>query len=298
MTGTVLILGGSGNIGWHSIAAFTHAGWRVRRYDRKIGNLSEAAIGADVIVNGLNPPQYRNWDTEIPRITGQVIEAARASGASIIVPGNVYNFANRDGVFDEHTPHDAITRKGVIRIAMERQYRRAVQHGVRTIILRAGSFIDPHGDQDVMGLIHMRGIKSHKLTQIGGADTRHAYCYLPDWARAAVALSSLRDQLQPFEDIPFPGHDFTINELKRALEQSTGQSFTIDKFPWAILWWLSPFWKLAYEMQEMRGLWETSHRLGGDKFRRLLPQFQATDLDEVMRCSLPESMRSGVLAIG
>ena len=219
-----------------------------------------------------------------------MIEAARASGATVIVPGNVYNFANRDGVFDEQTPQNATTRKGRIRIAMEQQYQRAAVQGVQTIVLRAGSFIDPQGDQDVMGLIHMRNIKRRKLTQIGGVDTRHAYCYLPDWARAAVALAAMRDQLAPFEDIPFPGHHFTINELKSSLEQSTGQAFEIDDFPWTMLWLLSPIWKLAYEMLEMRGLWETSHRLGSEKFQRLLPAFEATGLNEVMRCSLPESM--------
>lgn len=291
MTDTVLILGASGHIGRHATAAFKQAGWQVRLYDRAIGNMAAAATGADVIVNGLNPPQYRNWETEIPRITEQVIGAAQASDATVIVPGNVYNFANRDGVFDEHTPHDATTRKGRIRIDMERRYREAASHGVQTIILRAGSFIDPEGDQDVMGLIHMRSIKKRKLTQIGGVDTRHAYCYLPDWARAAAALADKREQLDNFEDIPFPGHDFTVNELKATLEKSTGIQFKIDNFPWAMLRLLSPFWNLAREMMEMRGLWETSHSLCEKKFRQLLPAFQATDINEVMLCSLPAAMR-------
>ena len=291
MTGTVLILGAGGKIGRHSAAAFDRAGWEVRRYDRKIGDMVAAAQGADVIVNGLNPPGYRNWATEIPAITQQVIDAARSSGASVIVPGNVYNFANRDGVFDENTPHHASTRKGQIRIAMERDYQTAAGQGVQTIILRAGSFIDPDGDQDVMGLIHMRGIKNNKLTQIGGVDTRHAYCYLPDWALAAVALAEKRHELAAFEDIPFPGHDFTVNELKASLEKSTGRKYSIDNFPWAIMWLLSPVWTLAREMLEMRGSWETSHQLCGKKFRRLLPAFQASALDEVMRCSLPAPMR-------
>ena len=289
MTGTVLILGASGHIGRHSAMAFEQAGWQVRRYDRATGNMPAAAQDADVIVNGLNPPQYRNWDTEVPQITQQVINAAQASGATVIVPGNVYNFANQAGVFDEHTPHDATTRKGRIRIDMERRYREAA--GVQTIILRAGSFIDPQGDQDVMGLIHMRNAEKRKLTQIGGIDTRHAYCYLPDWAGAAVAIAEKREQLQQFEDIPFPGHAFTVRELQTALQESTGNQFNVDNFPWTMLRILSPFWNLASEMLEMRGLWETSHSLCGKKFQQLLPNFQATNTIEVMQCSLPVTMR-------
>jgi len=290
MQGKVLILGATGHIGRHSVTAFTSAGWCVRCYDRNTDNMAEAAAGADVIVNGLNPPNYKNWETEIPGFTQQVIDAAAASGATVIVPGNVYNFANVDGVFSERTPHSAQTRKGRVRTLMEQQYRQAVTRGVNTVVLRAGSFIDPDGNRDVMGMIHMRGIDKRKLTQIGGTDTRHAYCYLPDWARAAVALAEKRTELESFEDVPFPGHHFTVNELKTEVERSTGQSFTIDDFPWPVLRLLSPLWNLAYEMLEMRGLWETSHRLCSNRFNELLPQFRAANLNTVMCCSLPPEL--------
>jgi len=293
MKNTVLILGASGKIGRHASAAFTNAGWTVRHYDRSKNNMAAAAQGASVIVNGLNPPGYRTWSTVIPAITKQVIEAAQSSGATVILPGNVYNFANVEGVFNEHTPHAAKTRKGKIRIAMEQSYASAAKDGVQTIVLRAGSFIDPDGEDDVMGLIHMRSVRKHKLTQIGGVNTRHAYCYLPDWARAAVALAEKKDQLQPFEDIPFPGHDFTVNELKTQLQSMTGKTFKIENFPWLAIRLLSPFWRLAYEMLEMRGQWETSHQLGAEKFQRLLPEFRATDLAEVMACSVPSGLING-----
>jgi NADPH:quinone reductase-like Zn-dependent oxidoreductase len=59
-TGTVLILGASGKIGHHASRAFAAAGWVVRHYDRASGDMVAAARGADVIVNGLNPPAYHN----------------------------------------------------------------------------------------------------------------------------------------------------------------------------------------------------------------------------------------------
>ena len=107
MTKTVLMLGSSGNIGRHSSEAFRKAGWNVRCYDRHKNNMTEAATGANVIVNGLNPPNYKNWQTAIPAITRQVIEAATVASATVIIPGNVYNFANVDGIFSENTPQMA-----------------------------------------------------------------------------------------------------------------------------------------------------------------------------------------------
>ena len=45
-------------------------------------------MGADVIDNGLNPPNYHNWAKLIPQITADVIAAAKASGATVLLPGN------------------------------------------------------------------------------------------------------------------------------------------------------------------------------------------------------------------
>lgn len=290
MNKTVLILGANGKIGRHAATAFWNAGWTVRIYDRNKNNMAEVAMGADIIVNGLNPPGYKNWSVEIPKITDMVLDAAKHSGAAVIVPGNVYNFATRPGVYDEHTPHDATTRKGRIRIDMEQRYRTAASKGVQTIILRAGSFIDPDGHDDAMGLIHMSDIKKRKLTHMGDPNIRHTYCYLPDWAEAAEKLACKLDDLDMFEDIPFAGHAFTINELKSHLERITGAQFKLNTFPWGLMWFLSPVWTLAYEMLEMKPSWHTSHSMSHDKLARLLPDFRFTDIDTVVTCSLPRDV--------
>ncbi|MGB5557102.1 MAG: NAD-dependent epimerase/dehydratase family protein [Paracoccaceae bacterium] len=284
MTKTVLILGASGKIGRHSAAAFQKAGWTVRAYDRKTESMTRAAMGADVIVNGLNPPAYHDWARLIPKITGQVIEAARASGATVIVPGNVYNFGDTPGIWSEMTPQKPVSRKGRIRVEMERAYRAS---GVQTIILRAGNFIDPDRNGDVMAMLYMRAIAKGRLTYAGRTDAMQAYAYLPDWARAAVRLAEMREGLQSFEDVPFPGHSFTVDELKAGLEQELGRALKLASFPWWLMTLTAPFWELAREMGEMRYLWNIDHRLSGEKFARLLPGFEPTDLRTVMKAGLP-----------
>ncbi len=288
MTQTVLILGASGKIGQHASHAFSQAGWRVRHYDRKQGNMTAQAQGADVIVNGLNPPNYHNWAKIIPEITAQVIQAAKANNATVIFPANVYNFGEQSGVWDENTPHQPSTRKGKIREDAERAYKAS---GVQTILLRAGDFIDPSaGAEDVLRLVVLRAIKKGKLTLPGAAHVSHAYCYLPDWARAAVQLADKRAELSRFEDIPLGGYDFTLAELKSELEEVTGATLKTTKFPWWVFKCLSPFWELARELSEMRYLWNVSHELGTEKFDQILPDFQRTDLSTVMRASLPREV--------
>ena len=284
MTKTVLILGASGKIGHHSAIAFAKAGWQVRKYDRKSDNMIDAARGVDVIVNGLNPPNYHNWAELIPEITGQVIAAAKASGALVIIPGNVYNFGSTPGTWSENTPQVATTRKGKIRIAMEQAYRDA---GVQTLVLRAGNFIDPEHNGDVMGTVFLRSIAKGRITSPGRPDVVQTYCYLPDWARAAVGLAEIRGQLQTFEDVPFAGHAFTTNDLRRELEIALGQKIKLVGFPWFVMKLTAPFWELARELVEMRYLWDTDHRLDGRKLARLLPEFKATEMRTAMIAGLP-----------
>lgn len=299
MTQTVLILGGKGKIGTHAAQAFWNAGWQVRIYDRST-DMAQAAMGADVIVNGLNPPNYHNWAKLIPAITAQVIAAAKASGATVIIPGNVYNYEGVGGEWSEHTPQRPHTRKGNIRVQMERDYAAS---GVQTIILRAGNFIDPDHNRDIMGLFLMAGIAKGKLTAPGPKDVVTTYCYLPDWAQAAVMLAKKRVELARLEDVPFPGHAFSIEELRATVQQALGRPVRLSPFPWWLMAMASPVWELARELTEMRYLWNNFHTMSGTKLARLLPDFRPTDLRAVMLAGLPvdiyphQPMRTGGEAV-
>jgi nucleoside-diphosphate-sugar epimerase len=291
MDKTVLILGVSGKIGSHSGEAFARAGWAVRTYDRRASNLSQMAQGVDVIVNGFNPPAYHDWARLIPRITNEVIQAASVSGATVIVPGNVYNIGAQGGEWSEMTPHRPTTRKGRIREEMELTYEAS---GVRTVILRAGNFIDPRHNGDVMSLLFMRSIRRGVLTVAGDPGAMQSYCYVPDWARAAVLLAEKRTALAKFEDVPFAGHSFTAEQLRDFASQHLGRPIRFEKFPWWALSLTAPFWELAREMLEMRYLWSTPHTLSGTKLQRLAPEFEATPLEQVMRAGLPDDLGASV----
>ena len=283
MTKTVLILGASGKIGTHTSEAFWNAGWTVRHYTRGT-DMTAAAKGVDVIINGLNPPNYHNWAQTIPAITRQVIAAAKASNATVIIPGNIYNFGNQAGLLDQNTQQRPNTRKGQIRVDMEKAYAAS---GVQTIILRAGNFIDPQSNDDLMSLLYMRDISKGRLTTAGDPEAKQTYAYLPDWALAALALAEKRKELAKFEDVPFPGHTFTINQLRDTVRTAIRRPIKITQFPWWLMAVLGPFWEMAREMKEMRYLYSMPHQISGTKFEQLLSDFRPTDLDSVMLCSLP-----------
>lgn len=295
MSNTVLILGTSGKIGRHAAEAFTNAGWNVRKFNRTTDNLSQSAKGADVIVNGFNPPAYKGWATIVPKYTAEIIQAAKVSGATIIVPGNVYNYGATAGTWGPTTPQSATTRKGRLRIEMEQSYRDAVKEGVRTIIIRAGDFLDPNRDGTLMSLVVLDKIEKGIVTTLGPTDVEHAYCYLPDWARVAVALAEKRAQLNAFEDVPLAGASFTIQELCDEIESATGKPIKVAQFPWWLMRLASPFWNLAYELLEMRYLSETPHRLSNARLAEILPKFQPTSRREIMLAEVPSHLLHNLL---
>ncbi len=284
MAKTALILGASGKVGTHAARALESTGWSIRRYDRKTDDMTQAAMGADIIVNGLNPPNYHNWSEIIPAITEQVIAAAKASGASVIIPGNVYHFGATVGEWSETTPPNPCSRKGKIRLDMERTYR---DSGAQTIILRAGNMIDPFHNQDIFSLVVLAAIKRGKITAPGDPDTIQPYAYMPDWGRALQMLADKREQLSLFEDIPFPGHAFTLNQMKSVLETALHRPLKMARFPWWAMRLASPVWELARELTEMRYLWDTPHTLSPARFNALLPDFAPTPMREAMLAALP-----------
>jgi len=276
MTRTVLILGARGRFGRNASDAFAEAGWTVRHFDRNSGDLARAAWGADVIVNAWNPA-YTDWAQDVPELTRKVIEVAGKTGATVIIPGNVYVFgAATPEPWSERSRHAAGNLLGRIRVEMEAAYRAA---GIRTIVLRAGDFIDTRPSGNWFDMIMTKPLAKGRFTYPGNPDIAHAWAYLPDMARATVALAEKREELPAFADIPFPGYTLTGNDLVRTLTRITGRDIRLRPFPYWQLQLARPFWRMAPRLLEMRYLWETPHRLDGTLFRKLLPEFRDTPLE-------------------
>jgi len=287
MTGIVLILGATGRFGRACSSAFSDAGWEVRHFDRSTGDLMRAATGVQVIVNGWNPA-YTDWAAQVPTLNGQVIRAARASGATVIVPGNVYVFGSKTpGPWSENTAHRAENPLGRIRIEMEKAYR---QSGVRTIVLRAGDFLDTEASGNWFDMILTKDLAKGKFTYPGNPDLPHAWAYLPDLARAAVALAEQGEDLPVYADVSFAGYAMTGRELLAAVNKVSLRPARLKSMAWLPLQLARPFWAMGRCLLEMRYLWNTAHRLDGTRLTILLPGFRQTPLEVAIASALPSAL--------
>lgn len=276
----VLVAGASGLFGARAAQAFQAAGWQVRRYQRGT-DMTGATMGSDVIVNALNPPLYHDWARLIPQITAQVLAAARASGATVIVPGNVYPYGDQPGPWGPATPQRANSRKGAIRAQMEAAYRAS---GLPVIVLRGGDFLDETG-KTVMAML-LKDATKGKIGLMGAPAVPRAYAYLPDMARLAVLLAERRVELPRFADMPFAGLTFSMADLRAEMQRQTGRSFRFAGFPWWLMRLASPVWELARELREMRYLFDLPHRLDPAPLQALLPGFQPTAFADVVAAHL------------
>ncbi|MDJ0821398.1 MAG: epimerase [Paracoccaceae bacterium] len=283
MTGKALILGGTGRFGRHMAEAFWNAGWRVALFDRAAGDLLRAAQGADVIVNGWNPA-YPDWAAQLPGLTDQVIAAAQGSGATVLMPGNVYVYgAQSEPGFGPDTPHRATNPLGRLRIETEAQLRAS---GVPVILLRAGDFLDTEASGNWFDRIMAPSLTKGVLTYPGDPDVDHAWAYLPDLAQAGVLLAERRQSLPRYAEICFPGYTLSGAQLAALCAEALQRPVQVKRMNWLPLQFARPFWPMAKHLLEMRYLWTTPHHIPDQPFSALLPEFRPTPPAEALAQAL------------
>ena len=311
-----LIIGATGSFGGHVAAALLTRGWRVRGLTRdpaaamrkagpampidwirgdalRAADVAAAARGVSVIVHAANPPGYHNWAGLVLPMFRSTLEAAKAEGARIVLPGNVYNYAPDLGPrIAEDAPQRPVTRKGAIRVAMERELEAASRQGARGLIVRAGDFFGP-GGEGTSWLPHLLRRRSGRVTRIllpGPADVGHAFAYLPDLAETTARLIDREGALADFETFHFAGHWLErLDNLSEAVRRAVGQPrLPVGAFPWPLMTASSPFMEMCREMREMRYLWNRPIGLNDAKLRAFLGDVPATPLDTAVRETLSD----------
>jgi nucleoside-diphosphate-sugar epimerase len=302
MRDSILILGAAGRLGYAAAETFRSEGWAVtglvrpgaaRRAphgikivettDRKVA--VEAAKGMDVVLHALNPPQTKWRQMALPHAYA-AIEAAETTGATLMFPGNIYNYGRAmPEVLDESTPMQPTTRKGHIRCEIEQRILEASERGMRTIILRAGDFFGG-GRGAWFDLVLTKDLARHVVTYPGPIDCLHSWAYVPDLAATFVRLANVRDKLGAFETFGFPGHAVRGREMVAAIAKAAGQGVKVKRMAWWLIHALSPIVPLPREISELAYLWKVPHRIAGTKLASAIGTIPHTPLDVAVERAL------------
>ncbi|MBP2558315.1 nucleoside-diphosphate-sugar epimerase [Neorhizobium galegae] len=304
-----LVLGATGGIGGHVARGLVARGWTVRALNRKAGETAKresrfhwlqgdamnaadvrrAAQDAKLIVHAVNPPGYKDWEKLVLPMLDNTIAAARAVGARVLLPGTVYNYG--PDVFPEITeesPQNPVTRKGAIRVELERRLEVASSEGVPVLIVRAGDYFGPGSANSwfAQGLVK----PGKPVTSVSRPNARgvgHQWAYLPDVAETMLRLIDRHAELPRFARFQMRGFwDRDGGEMIAVIGRVVGREVKVRAFPWWLLKLGSPFVPIFRELGEMRYLWNVPVRMGNNKLLAFLGEEPSTPIDDAVRTTL------------
>ncbi|NML73027.1 NAD(P)H-binding protein [Rhizobium sp. S-51] len=305
-----LVLGATGGIGGAVAEKLAGRGYEVRALHRRAdvmqaklpqyrwvqgdamnrADVIDAAQGVQLIVHGVNPPGYRNWAELVLPMIDNTIAAAKASGARIVMPGTVYNFGpDAFPVLDEDSPQNPVTRKGKIRVQLERRLEAAAGEGVPVLIVRAGDFFGPGAGNNwfAQGIVKP-GKPLSSIGNPGAKGVGHQWAYLPDVAETMVQLIAQADRLPMFARFHMDGFfDQDGGQMAEAIRRVSGKpDLKLKAFPWWLVRLASPFVALFRELLEMRYLWRETIRMDNARLVGFLGAEPRTPIDEAIRVTL------------
>lgn len=298
----VLVLGANGRFGQAAVHAFAAAGWQVLAQARQapkrplpanvralqtdaldVAALAKQAGSVALIVNALNP-DYARWDQLLPPLTEAVVQLAAATGATVMLPGNVYNFGRElPPLLSESTPAAGDHAKARLRIALEQRLQAAAP---RSIVIRAGDFLGGSGTWFDMAMT--KPLAKGKFTHMGPENITHAWAWLPDLAQVFVRVAERRAELAPHAVLHYAGLSLTGVELQAAIESTIGRKLKAQRFPWWTLMLAAPVMPLMRSLLQMRYLWQRPHQLGESRLQALIGTVPHTPVVEVMRHCLAD----------
>jgi nucleoside-diphosphate-sugar epimerase len=311
--GPVLVLGATGGIGGEVARQLLDVGWDTRALQRRAAQSVEqrngiswirgdamnrddvmaAANGCSVIVHAVNPPGYRRWSELVLPMLDSTIAAACSVGATIVLPGTIYNFGpDAFPALTEESPQHPVTRKGAIRVEMERRLLGASRNGVRVLIVRAGDFFGPQAANNwfSQGLVKPRKPVT-AVSYPGSPAVGHQWSYLPDVARTMIELLARRDSLEAFSAFHMAGHWDAdglqmVRSIQRVVARRVGKEPRTSAFPWWLISLASPLVTTFREMREMRYLWREPLRMDNARLVAILGREPHTPLDQAVEATL------------
>ncbi len=162
--------------------------------------LTALAHGAASIVNAVNPPSYTTWDADWPPVAAATLAAAEATGAGLVIIGNLYGYGRVEAPMTEDDPMRPAGHKGALRADMWTEALARHRAGrIQVTELRSSDYFGPGttprtsylNDVVIDALLAGRP----PLVPAGRADVPHSWTYVPDVGALAarVATSSTED---------------------------------------------------------------------------------------------------------
>ena len=251
----------------------------------------EAARGASVVYNCVNPPDYGRWHGVLEPLMRSVRGAATRAGARLVVLDCLYMYGAPDAVpFDEDTPMQPCSDKGELRAMLAEELFEAHRRGdVQVTTGRASDYFGPESPLSM--LLHPRALArlhAGKAVEVfGDPDMPHAYNYTPDVARGLAELGTRPEAIGRVFHLP-AAWTGTSRELIERCGVVIGVPASIRVVP---KWALSAVGLVSPEVRAIRKMlyqWERPYVIDDRRFRSTFG-IEPTPIDEAIRATLCSS---------
>lgn len=243
--------------------------------------LREVADGKQFIFHGINYP-YDKWENNMDLVTGYVIVTASHNNATIIFPGNIYEFGNVKEITDDMVPKPT-TKKGRIRLKLFDMLKSATDEGkCKVIFMRLPDFFGPNVVNGITERIFGNAIKNKPINWLIRSDIPHQFVYTPD--ATALMYQLCQDEKR---------HDFTlynyggfilpsVDEFAQEIAKQTGGPSKVQNLPKFVMNIMALFMPVMKELKENYYLFENSVNLNDEKIRNAFPEFQHTPIEQAI----------------
>jgi len=204
------ILGSTGTIGKvlsKTLTQFTNNIRLVSRNPRKINKNDEAvsanlfnaddtlkAVEGSEVVYLTVGLQYdiKVWRKQWPSLMKNVIEACKKYDTKLVFFDNVYSYGKVDGWMTEKTPFKPDSKKGEIRVEINKMILNEVEQGnLKAIIARAPDFYGPETPLAFVNIMVFENFKKKKKAQwFIDVNKKHSLIYTPDAGKATAMLGN------------------------------------------------------------------------------------------------------------
>lgn len=231
----------------------------------------QACAGATAVYHCMNPAYFAKvWMEVLPRYMDNLIAAAGAVGARLVVLDNVYMLGRTGGKpMNESSTSNPCSKKGEIRARVaERLFDAHRQGKVRAVCGRASDFYGPRGKLTLFGDFFWKPVLAGKAAMLPvNPDVVHTYHYIPDVAQGLALLGGADERalgqvwMLPCQPV------VTTREQVRRFEPFLGKSIQVKSVPRWLLTSMGLFVPMMRELGEMAYQWDEPFVVDDSRFR-------------------------------
>ena len=241
--------------------------------------LSALCMGKKFIFHGANVA-YQHWAEAMPGMTRSIIDAAEAAGATVIFPGNNYNYGSLESPITELTPFNPNSEAGRVRVQIEKMLELASDQGrIKTLVVRLSEVWGPNVCNKMFAPVFENVLRGKSMPWLVTTDVPQQLVYNLDAGRAIAQLTQ-RDAKQAYEVYNVSGELVpSIEHWLRQIACVAEQEASISVVPAVMVKFLSLFVPMMKSVKSLLYKHEKTILLDDKKFQQQYPMFETTPME-------------------